>query len=393
MNLKTKLETKLSLNELVTAVDAYLRPSYFRYFSRGQSEKPSKGDFLIMRPKKVKLAKHDKLLKKFHHKEALVSALRAKNPENVVAVMEELVSRKKLLKCVANLDVEELGVLLFFLKRYSTMPRYANMLIKLAQKVVESRIDDINGSEELKDVKSSIKIDGRIQLKEVDFFYLSRPTKMTLNGLSLKIDAGEIVALVGTSGSGKSTIIGLIQRFCDPCKGSVEVDGIDINCYDLRASRSCIAWVSQEPTLFAETIKENIAYGKENATEAEIIQAASLANIHEFISVFAFWPLLPSFAATFTVTMIATIMSQNHHLQLDLVVRGASHHFVHHIRITSTLVIPVECLYSLITFINFGRLEGRLKVLCIGRLDMKHFSRLEGCLPGRVKVTYKVAYT
>lgn len=69
------------------------------------------------------------------------------------------------------------------------------------------------------DVKSwikKIKIDGRIQLKEVDFFYLSRTTKMTLNGLSLKIDAGEIVALVGTSGSGKSTIIGLIQRFYDP---------------------------------------------------------------------------------------------------------------------------------------------------------------------------------
>ena len=59
------------------------------------------------------------------------------------------------------------------------------------------------------------------------------------------------------------------------------MDGIDINCYDLRALRLCIAWVSQEP--FVETIKENIAYGKENATEAEIIQAASLANIHEFI--------------------------------------------------------------------------------------------------------------
>ncbi|XP_024972070.1 putative multidrug resistance protein [Cynara cardunculus var. scolymus] len=129
-----------------------------------------------------------------------------------------------------------------------------------------------------------LKIEGHIQLKEVDFFYLARPTKMALKALSLKIDAGEVVALVGTSGSGKSTIIGLIQRFYDPSKGSVEVDGVDISCYDLRALRSCIAWVSQEPTLFAETIKENIAYGKENATEAEIIQAASLANIHEFIS-------------------------------------------------------------------------------------------------------------
>ncbi|KAJ9559877.1 hypothetical protein OSB04_005037 [Centaurea solstitialis] len=134
------------------------------------------------------------------------------------------------------------------------------------------------------DEVSPEKIDGHIQLKEVDFFYQTRPTKMALNGLSLKIDAGEVVALVGTSGSGKSTIIGLIQRFYDPSKGSVEVDGVDISCYDLKALRSCIAWVSQEPTLFAETIKENIAYGKEKATEAEIIQAATLANIHEFIS-------------------------------------------------------------------------------------------------------------
>ncbi|KAK9281784.1 hypothetical protein L1049_004690 [Liquidambar formosana] len=79
-----------------------LRPSYFRYFHRSQGEKPSEGDYLVMRPKKVKLAQHDKLLKKFRHKEALVSALNRKNPEDVVAVMEELVARKKLLKCVSK---------------------------------------------------------------------------------------------------------------------------------------------------------------------------------------------------------------------------------------------------------------------------------------------------
>ncbi|XP_076907682.1 protein SLOW WALKER 1-like [Bidens hawaiensis] len=127
-----------------------LRPSYFRYFSRGQSEKPSKGDYLIMRPKRVKLAEHDKLLKKFHHKEALVSALQAKNPENVVAVIEELVSRKKLMKCVLNLGTDELGLLLGFLHKYCTVPRYAGVLIVLAKKVVEYRVDDINGSDELK---------------------------------------------------------------------------------------------------------------------------------------------------------------------------------------------------------------------------------------------------
>ncbi|KAF5782575.1 putative transcription factor WD40-like family [Helianthus annuus] len=144
-----------------------LRPSYFRYFHRGQSEKPSKGDYIITRPKKVKLAEHDKLLKKFHHKEALVAALTAKNPENVVAVMEELVSRKKLLKCVSNLGTDELGLLLSFLQKYSTMPRYANVLIVLAKKVVENRVEDISGSEELKgyvrNLKRSVAEEIRIQ--------------------------------------------------------------------------------------------------------------------------------------------------------------------------------------------------------------------------------------
>ncbi|KAL4584858.1 hypothetical protein LXL04_009468 [Taraxacum kok-saghyz] len=127
-------------------------------------------------------------------------------------------------------------------------------------------------------------INGDIELKEVEFVYLIRPTNVVLKGLSLKIEAGEVAVLVGTSGSGKSTIIGMIQRFYDPKVGSVEVDGVDIKRYNLRALRSFIAWVSQEPTLFAGTVKENIAYGKENATEAEIIEAATHANIHEFIS-------------------------------------------------------------------------------------------------------------
>ncbi|KAI3449563.1 hypothetical protein Pfo_006228 [Paulownia fortunei] len=105
-----------------------LRPSYFRYFHRGQNVKPLAGDYLIKRPKKVKLAEYDKLLKKFRHKEALVTVLNGKNPENVVAVMEELVSRRMLLKCVSNLDTEEFGLLLGFLQKYSTMPRSSDQL-------------------------------------------------------------------------------------------------------------------------------------------------------------------------------------------------------------------------------------------------------------------------
>ncbi|KAK9984066.1 protein SLOW WALKER 1-like [Castanea sativa] len=144
-----------------------MRPSYFRYFHRGQGDKPKEGDYLVMRPKKVKLAEHDKLLKKFRHKEALVSVLGNKNPENVVAVMEELVARRKLLKCVENLDNEELGLLLMFLQKYSTVPRFSGLLMGLTKKVLEMRVEDIRGSEALKgqirNLKRSVEEEIRIQ--------------------------------------------------------------------------------------------------------------------------------------------------------------------------------------------------------------------------------------
>ncbi|EXC34667.1 U3 small nucleolar RNA-associated protein 15-like protein [Morus notabilis] len=144
-----------------------LKPSYFRYFQRGQGEKPSERDYLVTRTKGVKLAEHDKLLKKFRHKQALVSVLRCKNPANVVAVMEELVSRKKLLKCVENLDLEELGALLAFLHKYSTVPAYSALLIGLTKKVVEMRAEDIGASDELKshvrNLKRSVEEEIRIQ--------------------------------------------------------------------------------------------------------------------------------------------------------------------------------------------------------------------------------------
>ncbi|KAM3696514.1 hypothetical protein ACJW31_06G044500 [Castanea mollissima] len=132
------------------------------------------------------------------------------------------------------------------------------------------------------DIKRRIK--GRVELKNVFFAYPSRPDQMIFKGLSLKIDAGQTVALAGPSGSGKSTIIGLIERFYDPDKGSIYIDEQEIKNYNLRILRSHIALVSQEPTLFAGTISENISYGKEDATESEIRRAAVHANAHEFIS-------------------------------------------------------------------------------------------------------------
>ncbi|KAG5084780.1 hypothetical protein JHK82_052177 [Glycine max] len=108
---------------------------------------------------------------------------------------------------------------------------------------------------------------------------------MIFQDFSMKIEAGKSTALVGQSGSGKSTIIGLIERFYDPLEGIVTMDGIDIRSYHLRSLRNYIALVSQEPTLFNGTIRENIAYGAFDKTnEAEIIEAARIANAHDFIA-------------------------------------------------------------------------------------------------------------
>lgn len=126
--------------------------------------------------------------------------------------------------------------------------------------------------------------EGKIEFDDVFFSYPSRPGRMIFQGLTLRIESGKTVALVGESGCGKSTIIGLIERFYDPIKGTVMINDQDIRSYNLREMRSHIALVSQEPALFAGTIHENIAYGRDGATESEIEQVATLANAHGFIS-------------------------------------------------------------------------------------------------------------
>ncbi|KAL1226306.1 Protein SLOW WALKER 1 [Cardamine amara subsp. amara] len=134
-----------------------LRPTYFTYFQRGQSEKPSKEDYIVKEKKGLKLKRHDKLLKKFRHKEALVSVLDENKPANVVAVMEELVARRKLMKCVSNMEEEELGMLLVFLQRYCTMQRYSGLLMGLTKKVLETRAEDIEGKFEFKAILWNLK--------------------------------------------------------------------------------------------------------------------------------------------------------------------------------------------------------------------------------------------
>ncbi|KAL9235819.1 hypothetical protein vseg_010553 [Gypsophila vaccaria] len=134
-----------------------LKPTFFRYFHRGQNEKPRPADFLVLRRKGVKLAEHDKLLRKFRHKDAFVSVLRTKHPDHVVAVIEEMVARKALFTCVSNLEIDELEMLLRFLNKYTILPRFAGLLMPFATKVIQMRGEDVRPNDALKEQMINLK--------------------------------------------------------------------------------------------------------------------------------------------------------------------------------------------------------------------------------------------
>uniref|UniRef100_A0ACD5V6S1 Uncharacterized protein n=1 Tax=Avena sativa TaxID=4498 RepID=A0ACD5V6S1_AVESA len=125
---------------------------------------------------------------------------------------------------------------------------------------------------------------GEVEFKSVEFFYPSRPESPVFRSFSLRVPAGRTAALVGSSGSGKSTVVALLERFYDPSAGEVMLDGVDIRRLNLKWLRAQMGLVSQEPALFATSIRENILFGKEDATPEEVITAAKAANAHNFIS-------------------------------------------------------------------------------------------------------------
>ena len=128
------------------------------------------------------------------------------------------------------------------------------------------------------------RLRGEVELKHVDFSYPTRPDISVFQDLNLRARAGKILALVGPSGCGKSSVISLVLRFYDPSSGRVLIDGKDIRKYNLKSLRQHMALVPQEPCLFGTSIYDNIKYGNDKATETEIIEAATLANAHKFIS-------------------------------------------------------------------------------------------------------------
>jgi ATP-binding cassette, subfamily B (MDR/TAP), member 1 len=170
-----------------------------------------------------------------------------------------------------------LGSALSNIKYLTEASSAAERIMELIRRV--PKIDSESGAGEVLE-----NVAGEVDFRNVAFCYPSRPKSPVFVNFSLHVPAGRSVALVGASGSGKSTVIALLERFYDPSAGEVTLDGVDIRRLQLKWLRAQMGLVSQEPALFATSIRENIKFGKEDATEEEITAAAKAANAHSFIS-------------------------------------------------------------------------------------------------------------
>ncbi len=145
---------------------------------------------------------------------------------------------------------------------------------------IESLLHEEESIVEIKNPKKLLSFEDCIEFKNVSFFY---DDKITLENINLKIEKGRTIALVGSSGAGKSTLVDLVPRFHDVGSGELLIDGINIKEYSLESLRSQMGIVTQEAILFNDSISNNIALGKDHASEEEITEAAKIANAHNFI--------------------------------------------------------------------------------------------------------------
>nr|WP_082246427.1 ABC transporter ATP-binding protein [Bacillus vallismortis] len=172
-------------------------------------------------------------------------------------------------------------------RMYNPVRRLINSSTTLTQSIasMDRVFEFIDEPYELTDKPNAIKagqIRGEVEFQNVSFQY-EKEKENILHDVSLKVNRGETVALVGMSGGGKSTLVSLIPRFYDVTSGRLLIDGTDIRDYEARSLRNQVGMVLQDTFLFSETIRENIAIGQPGATLEEIIEAAKAANAHEFI--------------------------------------------------------------------------------------------------------------
>ena len=176
--------------------------------------------------------------------------------------------------------------ILYLGKMYKPMQQLSKMTDAYSKAVVgyeriREILDTHNEIRDLPGARRAPQFQGAIDFRDVSFAY--EPATPVLKDVSFQIEPGQVAALVGPTGAGKSTIISLIPRFYDPTSGVVKVDGQDVRRFQQKSLRQQISFVLQETLLFHGPIWNNIAYGKPEATRAEILRAAELANAHEFI--------------------------------------------------------------------------------------------------------------
>ncbi len=161
----------------------------------------------------------------------------------------------------------------------------AFVMIIISRASAERIVEILNEGSDLKNGESPIYNvkDGSITFEDVTFIYAQRADKPVLDGINLSIESGETVGIVGGTGSSKSSLVQLIPRLYDVVRGRVTVGGIDVRDYDIESLRNQVAMVLQKNVLFSGTIKENLRWGHENATDEEMIHACELAQADDFI--------------------------------------------------------------------------------------------------------------
>jgi ATP-binding cassette subfamily B (MDR/TAP) protein 8 len=144
---------------------------------------------------------------------------------------------------------------------------------------VEPKVDLVSGS-----IICDEKLKGEIRFEGISFAYPSRPDQIVLKDFNLTLKQGQTVALVGSSGSGKSTVAALLERFYEPTSGTIYIDGVDLKeISPIWLRNEVIGYIDQQPILFGCSIKENIRYGRQNATTEEILEASKQSQSHDFI--------------------------------------------------------------------------------------------------------------
>lgn len=191
-----------------------------------------------------------------------------------------------------DLDVGQFSALLtysFQILSSLMMLSMVFVMITLAAESAERIVEVLTEKSALESPKEgarTVVADGSVEFENVSFKYSRRAERMALSNINLKIESGETIGIIGGTGSSKSSLIQLIPRLYDATEGVVRVGGIDVRQYDLHALRDQVAVVLQKNELFSGTIKENLRWGNENATDEELVEACRLAQADEFIQQF-----------------------------------------------------------------------------------------------------------